>query len=95
MIGKLHDLWQAWFYETHSIVGVQFHDMRPRGYVTIAALILTAIFALGFLATYGACNNLGHTVGLDTRFDILAGCFVEVEDGRWIPDAIWRITEGL
>lgn len=58
--------------------------------VIICVTIYLSILGIGaYGLTKAACNRLQATTGINTRYDLLNGCYVEV-NGRFIPQENWR-----
>jgi len=57
--------------------------------VLIVALFLVALIALGITiektGNYVACRALEGDIDLNVKFRLINGCFVEVEEGIWVP----------
>lgn len=61
-----------------------FKEQAGAAFIFGGVAIFTGIFFLAGWALTASCDRFERIVGENTHFDILAGCFVEV-DGQFIP----------
>lgn len=57
--------------------------------------ILAAIFGSVLLMARTACGNSAEVLGTEYRWRVLGGCYLQVEDGRFVPSDNYRVNENL
>lgn len=61
--------------------------------ILIAALVLILVFGLYFgiyvVTETAKCNQVREMTGMETVWKVWAGCFVEHDEGAWIPYDRW------
>lgn len=59
----------------------------------IGALLLGICLALIALSRT-SCNAVATESDLSTRYDAWAGCMVQIDDGRWVPEDLVKYEGG-
>lgn len=69
-------------------------DMADIACILTVALAVVSIFSMvvGTAASYITCGSRGKTLGAQTQYKILSGCYVE-RDGQWIQWDTYRVME--
>jgi hypothetical protein len=56
------------------------------GALTLIAVVFAAAFWISVAVESASCNQFGERVGAPAHYRILTGCYVELADGRMVPD---------
>lgn len=59
----------------------------------LSLAILVPVLVLAGLLANASCNNVAELTGHATRWEVLAGCFIDI-DGRWVPYERWVHNDG-
>lgn len=62
------------------------------GTLAVLALIVV-VFGGGLWLEYKSCSNKGEVLGTEFQWRVVGGCFLQVEDGRYVPANNYRVTE--
>jgi len=87
-----------------TALGLFIYALSIRGYDTeglgaglaavgCVALLFSTIFAGIAAVDSTQCRTYAHESGVDYRYGLNAGCRLELEDGRFVPEDRWRVTE--
>ena len=65
-------------------------------WITVATVsTLTAILWGCVALSEKSCSNSAEVLETKYRFKVIGGCYLQVENGRFVPEANYRITENL
>jgi hypothetical protein len=53
--------------------------------ILFVAMIFVVLVACAAFGTFASCRAATRDIGFNSRFDIMAGCQIEVNPGQWIP----------
>ena len=68
--------------------------------VILAVLVGTLLLTCGTLGctaglNYPICQETGEVLGLDVQFRLFGGCFIEFEEGKWVPLSDYHYVQGV
>lgn len=66
--------------------------IKVRTAAAVLVALLLAVWLIGRLFAWGACEWYGHQTGRDTRYAAFIGCMVKVDD-NWIPRTELRVVQ--
>ena len=55
------------------------------------AIFMCGILFLAYTVSEMSCTNLGHIQGYESRYDLMSGCFLKIEDHYRHIDTIRQI----
>lgn len=66
-------------------------------YAFVIALVLATVFVVFGTPFYfimrASCNEMEGVTGRDTSFRFWKGCYIQTNDGSWVPEGNFRINE--
>ena len=58
------------------------------GIVVLMVGLIAGVISLAIWADRAVCRSVGSISAVETRWEVLPGCFVKIE-GQWIPLRRW------
>lgn len=64
-----------------------------RAAIAVFALVMGLVLGGALLLARTNCNVIAEESGVAVEWRVIGGCFIEMEDGRFVPQRQWRVNE--
>ena len=73
----------------------QFELVVIGAVLLLLVVLIVLCVGVGLVAAHQECENVSAIMDITVQWKVFGGCFVEIDEGKWIPLGDYHYVQGV